>query len=115
MPNHHHYITPYSAQPRCIMLLEDVDAAFTQRKAGKVSKKLTFSGLLNALDGVAAQEGRLLFLTTNHPDRLSKALIRPGRVDFTLKFRYASVAQIRALFVSFYDSSSIGAPMGVEV
>lgn len=33
------------------------------------------------LPQVAAQEGRLLFLTTNHIDRLSSALIRPGRVD----------------------------------
>ena len=30
---------------------------------------LTFSGLLNALDGVAAAEGRIVFMTTNHIDR----------------------------------------------
>ena len=91
-----------SAKRRSILLLEDVDAAFTHRTAGKVSKKLTFSGLLNALDGVAAQEGRIIFLTTNHIDRLSKALIRPGRVDYTLQFTYATVAQMRGLFLSFY-------------
>ena len=84
--------------------MEDVDAAFTQRKAGKVSKELTFSGLLNALDGVGAQEGRLLFLTTNHIDRLSKALIRPGRVDYTMKLGYATIYQLKRLFLSFYES-----------
>lgn len=35
--------------------------------------------LLNALDGVAAAEGRLLFMTTNYIERLDQALIRPGR------------------------------------
>lgn len=46
---------------------------------------VTFSGLLNALDGAAAQEGRLLFMTTNHIEKLDSALIRPGRCDYRLK------------------------------
>lgn len=37
---------------------------------------VTFSGLLNALDGVAATEGRVMFMTTNHIERLDAALIR---------------------------------------
>ncbi len=43
---------------------------------------MTFSGLLNVLDGVAASEDRLVFMTTNHIERLDPALIRPGRVDY---------------------------------
>ena len=31
--------------------------------------RLTFSGLLNALDGVASTEARIVFMTTNHLDR----------------------------------------------
>lgn len=31
--------------------------------------RLTFSGLLNALDGVASTEARIVFMTTNHVDR----------------------------------------------
>jgi len=30
---------------------------------------LTYSGLLNALDGVASTEARIIFMTTNHIDR----------------------------------------------
>ena len=60
-----------SAAAQCILLLEDVDAAFVRRDRGGagaggdggagaqgvgVGGSLTFSGLLNALDGVAAQE-----------------------------------------------------------
>jgi chaperone BCS1 len=40
--------------------------------------RLTFSGLLNAIDGVTSTEGRILFMTTNHEQRLDPALIRPG-------------------------------------
>lgn len=73
-------------------MLEDIDAAFPNREAtssnsyydpqqGRTSD-VTFSGLLNVLDGVAASEDRLVFMTTNHIDRLDPALIRPGRVDY---------------------------------
>lgn len=42
---------------------------------------MTFSGLLNCLDGVASTEARILFMTTNYLNRLDPALVRPGRVD----------------------------------
>ena len=32
-------------------------------------KSLTMSGLLNALDGVASTDGRILFMTTNYIER----------------------------------------------
>ena len=44
--------------------------------------RVTFSGLLNAIDGATSTEGRVIFMTTNYPERLDPALIRPGRVDF---------------------------------
>jgi hypothetical protein len=61
------------------------------------------AGLLNAIDGVAAQEGRMLFMTTNHIERLSAALIRPGRVDVRLEFTHATDEQIMDFFVGFYQ------------
>eukprot|EP00775_Hariotina_reticulata_P013700 gene13700-13822_t len=92
-----------SAGARSILLLEDVDAAFVDRSAGGGgAARLTFSGLLNAIDGVAAQEGRLLFMTTNHIERLSNALIRPGRVDVRCLLGPATQQQAQDLFVSFY-------------
>ncbi|WIA29129.1 hypothetical protein OEZ86_011640 [Tetradesmus obliquus] len=92
-----------SAGVRSILLLEDVDAAFVDRSAGGGgAARLTFSGLLNAIDGVAAQEGRLLFMTTNHIERLNDALIRPGRVDVRCFLGPATRQQARDLFVSFY-------------
>lgn len=77
------------APQQTIILLEDIDAVFVSREETKEVKaayqglnSVTLSGLLNALDGVASSEGRILFMTTNYLDRLDPALIRPGRVDF---------------------------------
>ncbi|KDQ27294.1 hypothetical protein PLEOSDRAFT_1064650 [Pleurotus ostreatus PC15] len=63
---------------------------------------LSLSGLLNALDGVAASEGRLLFATTNHIERLDPALRRPGRMDIWVEFKYATRAQAEALYRNFF-------------
>ena len=66
---------------RALLLLEDIDAVFLGREPRTPSVKLSFNGLLNALDGVAAGEGRVTFMTTNDLDGLDAALIRPGRAD----------------------------------
>ncbi len=70
--------------------------------------RITLSGLLNALDGVSAQEGRLLFATTNKYDSLDPALTRPGRMDLHIEFKLASKFQARELYRCFYlpDSDS---------
>lgn len=86
-----------------ILLLEDVDVAFAPPDSNANSmNKISFSGLLNAIDGVAAGDGRILFMTTNHIEKLAPALIRPGRVDVRVHFDLASKAQIRGMFWRFY-------------
>ena len=39
------------------------------------------AGLLNVLDGVVDCPNRIVVLTTNHPEKLDPALIRPGRIN----------------------------------
>lgn len=55
---------------------------------------LTFSGFLNAIDGVRSQEGRIIIMTTNYKEKLDPALLRPGRVDEMYEINYASKYQI---------------------
>ncbi|KAK3826092.1 MAG: BCS1 N terminal-domain-containing protein [Benniella sp.] len=95
-----------AAPSRCLMLIEDVDSAFVQRQSKETAHMVTFSGLLNAIDGVAAQEGRMLCLTTNHIERLDQALIRPGRVDVRVSFGKATQSQAKELFVKFYPHAA---------
>jgi len=63
---------------------------------------ISLSGLLNAIDGVATHEGRVLIMTTNHPEKLDAALVRPGRVDRKVEFRLAMKEQVRELFIRMY-------------
>ncbi|KAK0662791.1 Mitochondrial chaperone BCS1 [Lasiodiplodia hormozganensis] len=95
--------------PRTLVLLEDADAAWVNRKQanedGYSGASVTFSGLLNALDGVASAEERILFLTTNHVERLDEALIRPGRVDVTVRIGEATGWQIKQLLERFYGEA----------
>ncbi|XP_042683100.1 mitochondrial chaperone BCS1 isoform X2 [Centrocercus urophasianus] len=97
------------APQQSIILLEDVDAAFISRDLAAENPamyqgmgRLTFSGLLNALDGVASTEARIVFMTTNYVDRLDPALVRPGRVDLKQYVGHCSRGQLVRMFQRFY-------------
>jgi len=106
--------------PQSLVLLEDVDAAFPSREdIGSESlsvqqqqqfqdrtSDVTFSGLLNVLDGVSSSEERLVFMTTNYLGRLDPALIRPGRVDVSQLIGNATEFQIIRLYRKFYPQAS---------
>lgn len=92
------------APERSIILLEDVDAMFKERSTMQTTK-LSFSGFLNALDGVRSQEGQILFMTTNHKERLDPALLRPGRADVHVQLNHASEKQMKGLFCKFFPES----------
>ncbi|KAI3321243.1 BCS1 N terminal-domain-containing protein [Xylariaceae sp. AK1471] len=66
------------------------------------SFRLSLSGLLNILDGVASQEGRILIMTTNHMEKLDKALIRPGRVDMVVEFGLADNYMTTNIFKNIF-------------
>ncbi|KAI6041332.1 P-loop containing nucleoside triphosphate hydrolase protein [Pisolithus marmoratus] len=115
---------------RCIVLMEDIDAAFyhglsrdsgsstitssTETRArdrppmsGDSAGRLSLSGILNAIDGITANEGRVLFATTNKYDVLDPALCRPGRMDLRLEFHHASRYQAKELFKRFFAPSPV--------
>ncbi|KAI1800553.1 BCS1 N terminal-domain-containing protein [Daldinia bambusicola] len=81
------------------------DLARALKKEGESDQKngISLSGLLNAIDGVASQEGRVLIMTTNTPEQLDDALIRPGRVDLQVAFANATRDQARELFMRMYE------------
>ncbi|KAK8116135.1 Mitochondrial chaperone BCS1 [Apiospora sp. TS-2023a] len=64
--------------------------------------RLSLSGLLNILDGVASQEGRVLIMTTNHLEKLDRALIRPGRVDMIVEFGLADEGMTASIFRAIF-------------
>lgn len=110
---------------KCILLLEDIDSAGIGRedmiKAKEKQQKkkddkqdgqedeqrgITLSGLLNNLDGVQAAEGRIILMTTNSPDSLDKALVRPGRIDRKVLFGHASHEVCTKLYTRIFTKSA---------
>jgi len=108
-----------TAPANSLILLEDIDAAFGSREGdddddddeerrfnhGRQRSNITFSGLINALDGVQASTGRIFVLTTNYKDRLDPALIRAGRVDVQVEFKLASYQQVVRIFNKFFPNA----------
>ena len=66
---------------------------------------VTLSFLLNLLDGVLETPGRVIILTSNFPEKLDQALIRPGRIDLNIKLGNCSKQTIYEIFTNFYDLS----------
>lgn len=87
----------------CIVVMEDIDCSGLSREPDAEGKRpgITLSGLLNAIDGVGACEGRLLIMTANTPENLDRALVRPGRIDRTWVLDNATEEQIRRMAVNF--------------
>jgi hypothetical protein len=63
--------------------------------------------LLNLLDGTLESSGRMMIVTSNFPERIDRALIRPGRIDMIVQFRKCSRAILREMVVGFYDTEPI--------
>ncbi|KAF3179040.1 hypothetical protein TWF788_007124 [Orbilia oligospora] len=109
----------------CIVLLEDIDTVDISRRRdgsaggdqgkGEHKTQMTLSGLLNAIDGVASHEGRILIMTTNHPEVLDPALVRKGRVDLEVPFGLATKEQIVNLFTIMYSHDYDDEEQGDEI
>lgn len=91
-----------NAPPGSIVLLEDIDHALkyqmnknvvesASQESHEIDDSVSLSGLLNSIDGVIAQEGKIIFMTTNHLEKLPEALIRPGRIDLIRYMYYATI------------------------
>lgn len=68
-----------------ILLLEDIDRFFSKEEGFKTP--VSFSAILNALDGVAQRKNSILIATANNPEKIdSQVLFRPGRFDLRIPF-----------------------------
>lgn len=83
--------------PKTVLLLEDIDCLFEKRTSVD-TPSFTFSNLINILDGVLFKHGLIVFITTNHPEKLDPALLRQGRTDMIVELNYPSRTEIEKLF-----------------
>ncbi|KAJ7702811.1 P-loop containing nucleoside triphosphate hydrolase protein [Mycena rosella] len=122
-----------SIPKHALFLIEDIDCAFASREEEDDAQQpvayrsqsgrpvgmsaggpdaqrgprslVSLSGLLNVIDGVGSEEGKLFFATTNYIDRLDPALLRPGRIDRKVAYELATASQAHALFLRFFPAA----------
>jgi chaperone BCS1 len=94
-----------------VLLLEDIDSAGITREnmrtddgeEKKKKKGISLSSLLNAIDGACGSEGIILIMTSNNPESLDPALVRPGRIDRQVFFGEASHNVAEQIFCRMYQ------------
>lgn len=109
-----------SVRSRSVLLLEDVDSYAAARDrdedGNETGKGISTSALLNALDGVVTPHGLITIMTTNHIDKLDKALVRNGRADRVVELGLPSWNEISQLWDLFFPERAGGvAEAGVSM
>lgn len=89
--------TPVATKPK------SEEDAWLDRQKESEKETLDLSFLLNLLDGTLEANGRILIITTNFPERIDRALIRPGRIDMIVNFNNCSKVVLQEMIDAFYD------------
>jgi SpoVK/Ycf46/Vps4 family AAA+-type ATPase len=94
---------------KALFVLEDVDVLFKERKENDNQKSMiSFSGLLNSLDGMAFKDDLITIMTTNYECNLDIALKRPGRIDTQVHFGFAKESQVNSMYKKFFKENTKG-------
>jgi len=97
----------YETNPRIrILLLEDIDRFFSKEETVKLP--VSFSTLLNSLDGVFQRKNSIIIATANNPEKIdSQVLCRPGRFDLRIPFEAPSESVIREFIKKISDGDHL--------
>ncbi|GLC44229.1 hypothetical protein PLESTB_000755000 [Pleodorina starrii] len=69
--------------------------------------ELNLAGLLNVLDGVVDTPNRIVIMTTNHPDKLDPALVRPGRINKKIYMGRLRLAEAVAMMRHYFGPQGV--------
>ncbi|KAI7890841.1 P-loop containing nucleoside triphosphate hydrolase protein [Mucor mucedo] len=90
-----------------IVVFEDIDtmssALSPRQQVQEEEAKFNLGAFLSILDGHTLEDGIIFIMTTNHPERLDPAIIRPGRMDVHLVLTYATFYQMRCIYRMVMD------------
>jgi chaperone BCS1 len=86
-----------------ILLFEDIDSIYNGRE-NLLKTGTTFTGFLNALDGIVELDGVLVIITTNHIEKMDPALLRGGRMDIKIEIGHSSRPEIINYLMGFYPN-----------
>ena len=86
-----------------VLVIEDFDCFFDLREPLNKNSEISFSTILNCLDGPFYKEGLITIITTNQIDRIDPALKRAGRMDKTITIPKPGIAEINEYLNVFYE------------
>lgn len=98
------------------VLIEDVDncvATLKEDYRTDVTDKdtLNYGTILNVLDGAVPLDNVVIFITTNHPEKIRESLLRKGRIDHAFVFRLLCDNEIREYIQMMFPDENISTEM----
>ena len=101
-----------NTQKNSLIVIEDIDCCeATNTRSSNASPRsktgVSMTALLNVLDGVYTPSGAIFILTTNYPERIDSALIRPGRCDRHITFEAFSGKDQGRLWNYYYKDGNL--------
>jgi len=101
-----------------VIVLEEIDTALDMIKKRSAKNEddkdeknsneikcenINLGTLLTIIDGVNELSGPILIITTNHPEKIDPALLRPGRVNMKIELGYMDKYTATEMIKSFYN------------
>ena len=105
-----------SASEDSLIVIEEIDTLLVKRDARvdlkdvnidktpqKETTNYSLARMLTDLDGLIQVHGRIVVMTTNHPEKLDPALVRPGRIDYKMQFDYFDKEMFKQIVQQYYN------------
>jgi hypothetical protein len=95
-------------QKRKLKTQEEVtNDLYNQQESKDTYDTLNLSGLLNILDGIIDTPGRIVVMTTNHPEMLDEALIRPGRINKRILLSHLNKQSMQEMIEYYFNTKKL--------
>jgi SpoVK/Ycf46/Vps4 family AAA+-type ATPase len=77
----------------------------TEKESKTEKNELTLGDFLELLDGIIEIPKRMIIMTSNHPEKLDSALIRPGRIDMIVHFKNMTKDDVSKMYELWFNKN----------
>jgi DNA replication protein DnaC len=73
--------------------------------ARNVPSEITLADILEIMDGIVEMPGRMMIFTSNHPELIDPAMMRPGRINYTIEFNKLDRANMCEMYEFWFGEA----------